>query len=83
MLVLIYVLVTTAAQAYGGLGNLVNNPSDVFAPLGHGVLRQRPRQDPDARDPELGVGLDADDDPADRAHDALDGPRRRDPQAVR
>ena len=29
---------TTAAQAYGGLNNLVNNTSDVFAPLGKGVL---------------------------------------------
>ena len=38
MLVLIYVLVTTAAQAYGGLGDLLNNPDDVLAPLGHGVL---------------------------------------------
>lgn len=38
VLVLIYVLVSTAAQAYGGLDNLVNNSSDVFAPLGKGVL---------------------------------------------
>ena len=38
ILVGIYVVVTTAAQAYGGLNNLVNNQSDVFAPLGKGVL---------------------------------------------
>jgi amino acid transporter len=38
VLVLIYVLVTTAAQAFGGLSDLVNNPNDVLAPLGHGVL---------------------------------------------
>ena len=38
VLVLIYVLVSTAAQAYGGLDNLVNNSSDVFAPLGKGVF---------------------------------------------
>jgi amino acid transporter len=38
VLVLIYVLVTTAAQAFGGLSDLVNHPNDVLAPLGHGVL---------------------------------------------
>jgi amino acid transporter len=38
ILVGIYLLVTTAAQAYGGLSNLVNNQTDVFAPLGSGVL---------------------------------------------
>ncbi len=38
VLVLIYVLVATAAQAFGGIDSLVNNQSDVFAPLGKGVL---------------------------------------------
>ena len=38
VLIAIYLLVTTAVQAYGGLGNLVNNQADVFAPLGKGVL---------------------------------------------
>ncbi|HWF56546.1 MAG TPA: APC family permease [Solirubrobacteraceae bacterium] len=38
VLVAIYLLVATAVQAYGGLGNLVNNSADVFAPLGKGVL---------------------------------------------
>jgi amino acid transporter len=38
VLVLIYLLVTTAAQAYGGLSSLVNNQADVFAPLGKSVL---------------------------------------------
>jgi amino acid transporter len=38
VLVGIYLLVTTAAQAYGGLANLVNNQDDVLAPLGKGVL---------------------------------------------
>ncbi len=38
VLVGIYLLVTTAAQAYGGLANLVNNQNDVLAPLGKGVL---------------------------------------------
>jgi amino acid transporter len=38
LLVLIYVLVTTAAQAYGGPKLLIDNSSDVFAPLGKSVL---------------------------------------------
>jgi amino acid transporter len=38
VLVLIYLLVTTAAMAYGGLSNLVNHTSDVFTPLGHSVF---------------------------------------------
>jgi amino acid transporter len=38
LLVLIYVLVTTAAQAYGGPQLLIDNPDDIFAPLGESVL---------------------------------------------
>jgi amino acid transporter len=38
ILVGIYVIVTAAAQAYGGLQNLVTNQTDVLAPIGHGVL---------------------------------------------
>jgi amino acid transporter len=38
ILVMIYVFVTAAAQAYGGLGSLIANPNDVFAPLGQSVL---------------------------------------------
>ena len=38
VLIGIYVLVTVAAEAYGGLGNLLKNQSDVFSPLGHGVF---------------------------------------------
>lgn len=38
VLVLIYLLVTTAAQAFGGLHNLTSNPDDVFSPLGKGVF---------------------------------------------
>ncbi len=38
VLVAIYLLVATAAQAYGGVDSLVNNSSDVFAPLGKGVF---------------------------------------------
>jgi amino acid transporter len=38
ILVVIYVIVTTATQAFGGLQNLVNHPDDVFAPIAKGVL---------------------------------------------
>lgn len=38
ILVGIYVLVTAAAQAYGGTKTLIDNPDDVFAPLGKDVL---------------------------------------------
>ncbi len=38
VLVGIYLLVATAAQAFGGVDSLVNNQSDVFAPLGKGVF---------------------------------------------
>jgi amino acid transporter len=38
VLVLVYLLVTTATQAYGGLGSLVANQSDVFAPISHSVF---------------------------------------------
>lgn len=38
MLVLTYVVVATAAQAFGGLKGLTANPDDVFATLGKSVL---------------------------------------------
>src|SRR5205085_7348126 len=38
VLVGIYLLVSTAAQAFGGVDSLVNNQADVFAPLGKGVF---------------------------------------------
>jgi amino acid transporter len=38
VLVLIYVFVTAAAQAYGGVGSLIAHPTDVLAPLGQSVL---------------------------------------------
>ena len=75
LLVLIYVVVTAAAQAFHGIGFLTNeaNQEDVLNALGKGVLGERPGQAADHRRAHLGVGLDADDDPADRPHDALDG----------
>jgi amino acid transporter len=38
VLVFIYLLVTTAVFAYGGLHSVIANQADVFAPLGKGVL---------------------------------------------
>jgi amino acid transporter len=38
VLVAIYLLVTTAAQAFGGVGSLTAHPLDVLSPLGKGVL---------------------------------------------
>jgi amino acid transporter len=38
ILVGIYLLVTTATQAYGGVQSLIAHPNDVFAPLSHSVL---------------------------------------------
>jgi len=38
ILVGIYVVVTTAAQAYGGTQNLIDNANDVFANIGHSVF---------------------------------------------
>jgi amino acid transporter len=38
VLVAIYLLVSTAAQAYGGVASLAAHPNDVLAPLGKGVL---------------------------------------------
>jgi amino acid transporter len=38
VLVGIYLLVATAAQAFGGVASLASHPNDVLAPLGNGVL---------------------------------------------
>jgi amino acid transporter len=38
VLIAIYLLVTVAAEAYGGLGNLLKHQDDVFSPLGHSVF---------------------------------------------
>ncbi len=38
VLIAIYLVVATAAQAFGGLHSMVVNSADVFAPLGKGVL---------------------------------------------
>ncbi len=76
LLVLIYVVVTarppSPSTATGFLTN-EENQEDVLNALGGGVLGERPGQAADHRGAHLGVGLDADDDPADRPHDAVDG----------
>ncbi len=91
LLVLIYVVVSAAAQSFHGTGFLTNeaNQEDVLNALGAGVLGEPPEQAADHRGAHLGVGLDADDDPADRPHDALDGalesghqPARAGPQTL-
>ena len=75
LLVLIYVLVTAAAQSFHGVGFLTNeaNQEDVLNALGKGVLGGTLDEAADHRGAHLRLRLDADDDPADRAHDALDG----------
>ena len=75
LLVLIYVVVTAAAQSFHGVGFLTNeaNQEDILNALGTGVLGEPLEQAADHRGAHLGVGLDADDDPADRPHDAVDG----------
>ena len=80
---LIYVIVTTAAQAYGGDRAIRRKPGRRAVRVGHAGVRLAVGQDPDNRGADLGGGLDADDDPADRAHVALDGARQGDPGEVR
>ena len=68
LLVLIYVIVSFAAQAYGGKKLLVDNADDVLSVLAQ-RSSARPGQDPHHRGAQLGGRLDADDDPAHRAHE--------------
>ncbi len=76
ILVAIYLLVATAAQAYGGLSP-GQQPERRVRAARQGRARLAARQAADHRRADVGVGLDADDDPADRAHDAVDGALRR------
>ena len=62
-----------------GRGSWSNHPDDVLT----GDGREPVEQDPGARRDDLGDGLDADHDPADRAHDALDGRARRGAEGAR
>ena len=77
MLLGIYLLVTTAAQAYGGLAVAGQQPDRRVRAARQGRARLAARQAADHRRPHLGVGLDPDDDPADGADDPVDGARRR------
>ena len=81
LLVLIYVIVSAGAQAFHGTGLLSDeeNASDVLNALGQGVLGSGRDKLPDHRRAHLRLGLHADDDPADRPHDAVDGPLEGDP----
>ncbi len=82
---LIYVIVTAAAQSFHGTGFLTNeeNQADILNALGNGVLGSDARQAADHRRAHLRLGLDADDDPADRPHDAVDGPLESGHRAAR
>ena len=90
----IYALVILAVQSFAGIGSsgigLGNsaNVGDVLSILGTGHLRPLdPRLDPGppafAHGALLGCRLDADDHPADRPHDLVDGGLQVDPAVVR
>ena len=98
LLLATYALVTVAAIAFAGtgtegigLGN-AENSADVFAAIGpdlfgDSVLGQDRHAVAVRVDPDLGVGVDPDDDPADRADHAVDGcvqgaARRRSPRST-
>ena len=74
----IYVIVSTAAIAYGGPARLANDNRATCSACWRTRCSARPaRQDRDHRGALLGGRVDADDDPADLAHRAVDGARRR------
>ncbi len=84
LLVLIYVLVTAAAQSFHGTGSSPTKPTKRHPQRARRRRAgQRPGQAPDHRRAHLGLGLHADDDPADRPHDALDGALGRDHRPAR
>ena len=81
ILLLIYVVVAAAAQAYHG----THVPRRQFERRPerprHGRVRIAARQAADHHGPDLRLGVDADDDPAHRPHDAVDGEVGLDPEA--
>ena len=83
ILLAIYVIVAYAAQAYGGTQQLIDNADDVLSVLGTAGVRLAARQDPHHRRADVGRGVDADDDPADGAHQPVDGAGRRDARGAR
>ena len=79
ILVGIYVLVATAAVAFAGAEAIAERRVGRHARAArHRGARHAAGQDRDHRGAHLGGGLDADDDPADRAHLAVDGAREGD-----
>ena len=83
LLVVIYVIVSTAAQAFAGTGTLDDELERRAQRARHGRVRLAVGQAADHRRAHLGLRVDADDDPAHRADDAVDGPLGRDPEGVR
>ena len=79
-LLFIYVLTTTASQAFHGTAYLANNSGDILSPLGTAVLGVHAGQAPDRRRAHVGDGIHADDDPAGRPDDPLHGVARRHPE---
>ena len=77
ILLAIYIVVAYAAQAFGGTAAAHRQRRRRAQRPRRGRVRQSARQDPDHRGADVGGRLDADDDPADRAHVAVDGARAR------
>ena len=73
LLVLIYLVVATSAQAFAGTKFLASNSNDVLNAARAERLRLALVQAADHRRPHVGVRVDPDDDPAHRADDAVDG----------
>ena len=72
LLLVIYVSVSFAAQAYAGTQFLIDNSDDVLSALGTQVLGWGALH-PDHRGAHIGLRLDPDDDSPHHAHIALDG----------
>ena len=94
LLLVIYLLVTTSAQAFAGIGEKgigLANPDNSGRRAGqfrrrcvrHGGIRRVPVEaaGPDGAD--IGRGLHADDDPPDRPHQLLDGDAQGTPRGLR
>ena len=84
VLLAIYAIVSIAAQAYAGPNALAKNADDIFSGgLAHGRPRLAAGQAADHRGAHLGVGVDADDDPADGADEPVDGAAEGLPRGLR
>ena len=83
ILLAIYLVVSAAAQSYGGTGFLAQQLRRRPERARHQGVRLAVGQAPDHRGAHLGVGVDADHDPPDGAHDVVDGPLEVDPADLR